>query len=143
MPSTPYTDDDVLRAATRTYRTLINRADAAAADHGLAMQDRWPWVPVDSAEHKQLCERVLGLVLDGPNLAQWAIELSSAELTHTDAYAWGRTGGLDVAVQIAAHKRLTPAVRGELMTAVKAAVEGVYERLLGQVPQRHIPDSAK
>lgn len=143
MTNIPYTDDDVLRAAITAHRTLINRMDRTTAEHGLGKQTGWPWVETGSDEHDVLCMRVVALVADAPVMAQWAVELGAASLDRTEAHAWGRTEGLDVAVQIAAHQRLQPAIRNELMRAVKGAVESTYAKYLGQVPQHHTRASAR
>lgn len=141
--SIPYTDDDVLRAAIRAHRTLVNRMDTKTAEHCLSVQPDWPWVKAGTDEHDVLCKRVVDLVLDAPLMAQWAIELGAAGLDQTQTYAWNSTDGLDLAVQIVAHPRIRPAIRREMMRAAQAGVEDVYAKYLGKVPQRHVPSSAR
>lgn len=146
MPPTssfPYTDDDVLRAAIRAHRTLINRMDPETAAHCLSLQPDWPWVEAGSDEHDMLCKKVVDLVLDAPSMAQLAIELGAAGLDQTQAHAWNSTDGLDIAVHLAAHSRLRPAIRNEMMRAVRTSVETVYAKFLGKEPHRHVPESGR
>lgn len=143
MPTFPYTDDDILRAAIHAHRTLTTRMDTATANHALSLQPDWPWGKVRSEDRQALAKRVIDLVAGAPSMAQWAVELGAAGLDQTDSHSWSGTEGLDVAIQIAAHPRVLPAIRREMMRAAQAGIEDVYAKFLGKEPLHHVPSSAR
>jgi hypothetical protein len=79
-------------------------------------------------------ERLRELVAQ-PELANWAEQLQSADLTPHPAFAWcGTTTGYEAAVQVATTDRLTIVARERLLTELRLTFDETVRRVLGYHP---------
>lgn len=132
-----FPDTKVHQAGAAVYRELVKDLHTVEVDGYL------PDLDAGSGDHAELRSSIADLVRGAADVSEWAVELGAAGLTPCHSYLWRTTTGEDVAVQLAAGEALKPAFRRVLTTAIHAAVEGVYEQFLNQVPKDHVPAAVR
>lgn len=137
MTANDFPDARLHQAAAATFRELVKDL------HDVEVDGYLPDLAADSEDHAELRGRIAALVRGAADVSEWAVELGAAGLTPCHAHAWRTTTGEDFAVQLAAGEALKPAFRRVLTSAIHAAVEGVYEEFLNQVPKTHVPAAVR
>lgn len=138
MTANAFPDARLHQAAAATYRELVKDLHDIEVDGYLPdLAERG--IDTGNGDHAELRGRIATIVRAAADVSEWAVELGATGLAPCHAHAWHTTTGEDFAVQLAAGEALKPAFRRVLTTAIHAAVEGVYEEFLNQVPKTHVP----
>lgn len=143
MSDTPFTDNQLHRAAADLHHALATSPIPVDADQFLSRHPAWDASEAGLPSRVELRARVADLVTHAADTSEWAVELGALGLTPYNTHAWRTNEGVDVAVQLAAGAAMKPAFRNEVARAVQGAVEDVYAKYLGQVPRAHVPAATR